>query len=483
MAKKDNSFVLELKNFEVGFSPVAHLDSLTERGNSGSASVMTDTDILDGLLTQGPGLAALTNGIQAGAVTELINFILDIPPSSDLTYAIGPTKLFSLSSTTVTDDGTFPHTITNATDGESVASLGGSQYYFYNKTSGGDIGKYTSPSTFDDDWGSTVPTGAAALQKALHPVAVKEDIMAFGNGRYLGIYTNDNTTLAPTKLDFGVGHEVADVVFNNNFWFIAVNGGTTGSNRNIGQLFLYDGSATDSILADETGVGFQKIGFLYVVDGVVYVVYQDLSDTGGFHIGYVNGRKITQLVSFTGSLPNFAQKTLYRHTILFASSSSLWSFGSVSPDFPFQISQIADGGYSTLGAVAAPFGTPMVASTQSTSYQLAKFSGYNITAVWKSVVIPVVFGRMRGYIDEVSVLTQALGSGAAATLTIEANQAADTSATKTISGTGNTRFNFSGFGLSGSIEDLRVHIYFSNGSATNPCKVRNVQLRGHYVES
>ena len=80
-------------------------------------------------------------------------------------------------------------------------------------------------------------------------------------------------------------------------------------------------------------------------------------------------------------------------------------------------------------------------------------------------------------------MTQPLGASAAATFTLEANQGVDTSASKTISGTGGTRFNFSGFGLGGSVEDIRACIAFSNGDTTNPVKVRNIQVRGHYTES
>ncbi len=515
----DNRWVVEFKDFEVGFSPLAQVDSLTERGNAGSASAMTDCDILDGILMQGPGLSAM-----ATAPTELINHILDVPPRDSLTYGIGATKLYSISPTAITNDGTFPHTITDCTDGESVAQLGSNVYYFWNNSAGGDIGKYSYPSTFDDDWGSTTPTWASpsvspsvspspsaspsntasaspstspsvslspsaspstpagCLENAPHPVATKEDIMLFGNGRYAGVYFDDNATLQTQLLDFQAGHEVADVCFNNNYWFIAVNSGTGTTNRAIGQIFLYDGAAFETTLADETGVGFQKIGFLYVIDGVVYVAYQDLSSTGGYHIGYVNGRKISRLASFTGSLPTYAQKTLYRHTILFASSGKLWTCGAVSPELPVQISQIADGGYATVGAVAAPFGTPMVASYTGSSYQLAKFSGYSIATEWKSVVVPVTGSGIRGYIDDVQVLTKALGANAAATLKIESNQGVNSSGAKVISGTGTTRHQFSGFGL-GTIEDLRAYVYFSNGNVTNPCPIRSIQINGHWVES
>ena len=270
-------FTLKFSKFYQGYSPAAHINSLAELGNGGQASAMVEVDILDPThITQGPALANLTNGTQAGAVSELINFLMDRAVTNGVSYGIGATKLFKLSSTTVTSDATWPQAITNCADGESVVELKGSLYYFFNKSSGGDIGKYDLASTFDHDWGSTVPTGAAALQKAPHPVEVKEDIMVFGNGRYLGVYLADDNKLSPTKLDFGNNNEVADVVFQNNHWLIAVNVGVSGSNRNQSQIYLYDGAALSSLLSDETAVGVQRIGFLYPKNGIIYVAYQDL---------------------------------------------------------------------------------------------------------------------------------------------------------------------------------------------------------------
>ena len=484
---KDSQFFIELKDFNAGFSPLAHLNSLTQKGVSGSASVMVNADILDGTLSQGPGLSTLTNGTQAGVVTELINHILEIPTADSVTYGIGATKLFKITPTTVTSGGTpsWPQVITNCTDGESVIQMGGNLYGFYNKSSGGDILKMPiSTEAIDPDWGSTVnptgPIGYGALQSAIHPSATKEDIIVFGNGQYAGTYIGDTNTIALTKLDFGSGNVVSDVVFHANFWYIAVNSGVTGTNRSRGQIYLYDGSVTKSVLDDECGVGLLKIGFLDVVDGVIWLAYQDLSETSGYHIGYVAGRQIKQLASFSGGLPNFAQKTLYRKTYLFVGGSNLWSCGSVSPDLPIQISQIADGGYATIGALASPFGTPMVASTESTSYKLAKFSGYDTVSSWKSVVIPTINGRYKGYIDEVTVLTGVLGASATCTLILEANQAVTNSTTKTISGTGGTRFVFDALGLGAvGVEDFRVTIDFAT-SVGNQLKIRSIFIKGHY---
>jgi len=474
---KENTFTITFNRFYQGFSPIAASNSLTSFGNAGHASSMTNADVLNAdYIVQGPGLATLTNGTEAGNVKELINFIMDKAVSADLTYGIGVTKIYPISSTSV---GT-PTTVTDCTDGESCINLKGNLYYFYNKTSGGEIGIFDLATTFDHDWGSTVPTGKAALQKAIHPVASKEDLMLFGNGRYTGVYTVATTTLEPTKLDFGNGHEVADVIFHANQWWIAVNSGVSGTNRNLSSIYLYDGSATTSLLSDETSVGVQRIGFLYPLNGIIYVAYQDLSSTAGYKIGYIAGRQLKPLGYFSGSLPTFAQKTLYKNTILFVSGSSIYSAGAVIEELPIQTSQIMDGGYSTVGAIACPFGTPMISSTQSTSYKLAQASGYDTTCDWKSIIVPLVNGRNIGYVDEVTVLTNTLGAAAQCDLILEYNQDSSESATKEITGE-NTRRHIFPVG-SGTVEDLRVYLNWENGSTATPTAIREIQVKCHWVE-
>ena len=125
MARRaENQFFIRFKNFYYGFSPAAHLNELTERGNEGHASKMKNVNVLvPDYVTQGLGLADLTNGNQAGAVGELINFILDKAVANDETYGIGATKLFKISSTEVISDADWPHTITGCEKGESVLHL------------------------------------------------------------------------------------------------------------------------------------------------------------------------------------------------------------------------------------------------------------------------------------------------------------------------------------------------------------------------
>ena len=480
MPERDNNWTITIDKTYQGFSPLAFQNSLTSYGNAGNASVMTNADVINGEhVTQGPALSNLTNGTQAGNVTELINFIMDRATANDVSWALGTTKLFKISSTAVTSGSG----VSSCTNGESLVLLKGNLYGFYNTASAGNIFKMPlTTEVKDDDWGSTIPTGKTTLQNAIHPSASKEDIMVFGNGRYVGTYIAESDTLDATKLDFGNDAVTADVLYNSGYWWLAVNSGITGTNRTEGQIYLYDGSAVPSTLSDEAGVGVQRIGFLYRINGIVFVAYQDLTSTG-FIIGHVSGKAITPLVRYTGELPTFAQKTLYKNTLLFLSSGLVYSAGALVPELPYQLSQHADGGYATCGGIAAPFGTPLVASTDGGSnFRLAKFSGYDTSCTWKSIVFPVSLGKMKGYIDDIVVLTKTLGAGASCSLTVEANQGSSTSTAQSIATTSKRRHYFDNFGLA-EIEDFRIALSWSAGSATNDCAIRSIIISGHWIES
>lgn len=473
----DYDFGITLENFSDGLSPLAHIDNKTFTGSKGQASSMRADIISNPNFTQqSPALANLTNGTQAGVVDQLIRFILDKPTASDTTFAIGTTKLFKLSSTTVISGGTpsWPQTVTDMTEGESVIRLKANLYGFYNKTTGGDILQMPlSTEVIDPDWGST---NDVALEDAPHPVAAKEDIMVFGNGRYVGVYVEGSATLDVQKLDFGEGAEVADIIFNANVWYIAVN---YGEGRR-GQIYLYDGSAMSNILSDEAGLGSQKIGFLYVFNGVVYVAYQD-NTSGAYAIGWMSGRQLKPLRYFAGSLPDHRQKTLYKNTIIFISSNDIFSCGAPVEQLPVQISTLADAGYATVGGLAAPFGTPMVASTDgTTNYRLAKFSGLSTDSNWKSVLLDVTDMRRLGRVTCVIVSTKPLSSGARVDLTLEGNQGAVTSSSFSVTGENKTRHVFRSIDLP-AVEDVRVVLDSTNGHASNACPVRKIELLGNFV--
>jgi hypothetical protein len=475
----DKDFTIELTGFNEGFSSLAHIDTRTFTGNKGQASEMLcDVISKPGFIMQGPGLANLTNGSEAGVVDELIRFILDKPTSATVTFAIGATKLFKLSSTAVTSGGTpsWPQTVTGMTEGESIVRMGVNLFVFYNKSSGGDIALMPlANEVIDPDWGSSTD---AALEKAPHPSAVKEDRVLFGNGQYVGVYIGDSNALDINKLDFKAGAEVADIVFNSGFWWIAINYGEGRGS----QVYIYDGSAISNVLSDEAAVGAQEIGFLYVKNGVVYIAYKDKS-SDGYCIGWISGRQIKPLRYFTGSLPDHRQKTLYKDVIMFLSSSHLWTMGASVEQLPIQISKLASGGYTTLGAVAAPFGTPLVSSTDGSGhFRLVKLSGYATDSMWKSISVDITSDRLLGKIHTLIVITSPLNAAASCTIQLESNQGAETSSAFAISGANKIRHVFKTVNLRPS-QDIRVLISYSGGDTAYTCPIRKIIALGNFVET
>ena len=479
---QDKDFELIITGFNEGNSPLAHLDTKTFVGNRGQASEMK-ADIISkpGFVTQSPALSTLTNGNSAtGVVDQLIRFILDKPTASNTTYGLGTTKLFKISSTSVVSGGTpsWPQTVTDMTEGESVIRLKTNLYAFFNKSTGGDIAKIPlSTEVIDHNWGSTTDQ---ALEDAPHPSAVKEDIMLFGNGRYVGSYVEGLAILNVQKLDFGEGSEVADIVFHANMWWIAVNYGEGKR----GQIYMYDGSAVSNILSDETGIGDQKIGFLYIKNGLLFIAYKDLS-SGVFAIGWLRGRELVPSRYFSGSLPDHRQKALYMNTLLFVSDNEVWSYGSSVDQLPLQISKLSSGGLATIGAIASPFGTPMISSSNGINYQLSQYNGYSLSTNWKSVFIDTTSGRHLGKVHTVIIKSKALGADAGCVITLEGNQgntdARNTSNELVYTGEGKTRQVFTSI-IMNDVEDLRAIIDFATGDATNDCPIRSIECLGTYAE-
>ena len=287
MAQNSGEFYISIQAPFGGFAPAYWENSLGSFGNKNQARAMTNIDMVDPTgFKQGPGLSTLTAGTETGAVTTLIKHILSIPPSSGTSYAIGGNLLHEISSSAVTNAGNFPHTIDKAVvtaeDGESISVINGVLYYFYNHSgSAGDIGSFNLTATFDDDWGSTTPTGAAALEDAPHPSVVGNDnVMYFGNGRYCGYYDPDTGaggTLSADEFDTPEGGEVVDVRYLNSRVWIAVNSPNISGNNNSTAIIYAWGGVGFSSWDDFPNPRFQgKIGALYPFGSRMFVWYQEI---------------------------------------------------------------------------------------------------------------------------------------------------------------------------------------------------------------
>jgi len=466
-----------------GYAPGWYHDSYPNYGNANQAGDMTNCDLTNpASITQGPGLSTLTSGTEAGNVTTLIKGISRVPTSSDLAFAVGGAKLYEITSTAVStkaSDPALPHTISQdgGETGEDVCYFQGNLYYSYNQTGQamGDVGKYDltrdAEGDFDDDWLSQVPTGKFDLTNDVpHPLlAAGNDYMYIGNGRYVSSW--DGTTATEQDLDLPTGSEITDLEWNDNRLFIAANyPNLTGTNNNNASIFIWDGNA-DSW---ETEIKVQgRIGALHVKNGVVFVFYQDISYTGGYKLGYINGNSITDLAHFKGALPLYYQTCTYKDFIIWVGSDVIYAWGGGGKDIPVRSFQLADGGYSTVGGLGIPFGTPFVASNQSTSYKLAKFSGYDVNSAWKSLCFQVG----ESTISKMKVYHDTLGASAQAdfTITYDRGSGTNTAGLNLTADTDNTHTFDIGQRV---INDFRVDISWANGSATNPVKINKIEFYG-----
>ena len=139
---------------------------------------------------------------------------------------------------------------------------------------------------------------------------------------------------------------------------------------------------------------------------------------------------------------------------------------------------------ATVGAMSAPFGTPMIASTKTvgstTTYRLAQFSGYTIASNWYSIVMPTGQGRNMGMVDAIVVKTNPLGTDARCDLIVQYNQAGTNSSTFQITGADKTRHTFKI--CKTNLEDIKIYLNWVNGSTTNVCKIKDITLEGHWVQ-
>lgn len=441
---------------------------------------------------QGAGLSNLTNGTDAGVVSTLIKYILPVPTSSNLSFGIGGAKLYSFSATAVTNGSGFPRTIDKAAvtgeDGESVAVVNGALYYFYNHSgSAGDIGKYDLASTFDDDWGSTVPTGMAALGNAPHPSIVGNDnVIYFGNGAYVGYYDPDSNTLAPTDFDVPTGSECVDVRYlNSRVWAAFNTPNISGNNNSVGVIYNWGGVGFSS-WDDFPNPRIQgKIGALYPFGAQMFVWYQEVGYTGGYKLGYASGNQVVQVCAFSGSLPNFGQVGEKNGMITWVSDGLIHRWGAVDRNVPVAHSQFADAGYSTAGAIAAPFGTLMVASNQSSSYKLANLSGLDVVSIWKSLF----FQTGPAMIDEVVIHYAPTSTGARVDLTLRGDQAllsaslAHQGETGSITHTNDASKAKKSFQPKFSVQsEVSIEADFANGSTSNALQIRRIELIGHTLD-
>ncbi len=478
-------FQININNFNGGYAPNWWKSTYPFYGNSNMAGAMQNCDLTNpNVLTQGPGLETLAS---PSAVSTLIKGLLKAPTSSDISFGIGGNLLYEITSTTTTIKASapvLPHIIDHgdgtAELGEDVAYFQGNLYYSFNYTTGADVGKYDltrdNDNDFDDDWLSTTPTGnfhiGAGVPHQL--LTAGNDVMYIANGRYVSSW--DGTTTVEQALDLPTGSVITSLAWaNNRLWIAANRPNLTGTNNNTSSIFSWDGNATS--WDDEIIVG-GLVSALYVRNGIIFVFYADITSTGGYKLGYVNGTAITDLANFTGALPSYYQVSEYQEFLIWNSNGLIWAWGSGGKDLPTKLFQLADGGYATVGGVSSPFGTPLVASSDgSTVWKLAKFSGYDVASNWKSLLFDLNNQGVLPIIDGITINFEGMSTGASVGLVLRDDKGiALFSDTISYAGQGTDTSYYRP--LKVGTNNVRIEFDWATGSATNAVKIRNIRLYG-----
>lgn len=235
--------------------------------------------------------------------------------------------------------------IPNATEGCTLViySISGTNYllYAYNTSTAGDVGTATlgGTATFNPDYLSTdVGTGAAALQKAPHPMLEWKSFMYIANGQYVGRFDGPNDIWDATKLNLGKGWEVSQLFPTENYIGVcAWKKHSAGAGfRTESRIFFWDGSSTDwsywkPIQDNEIKAAFNNNGqiLLLTYGRDVALTLRELTDFGTKKI-----RKFKTPIG--GTLTSFGPVTvgsrfnmeIFGNRVLCGCQYLVWSYGT-----------------------------------------------------------------------------------------------------------------------------------------------------------
>ena len=193
---------------------------------------------------------------------------------------------------------------------------------------------------------------------------------------------------------------------------------------------------------------------------------------------------LRDLAIYDGTSPAFYQVTDYKNHIIWVSDDDIFAFGTIDDNLAGKFFQLASAGYSTGGGIASPFSAPIVASTNNTNYQIAKFENYDIDSNWKSLLIDVTGERGEGEstIEKVILNFETLELGARADVTLKDESGNSVGDTIVVSYVNEGAVHQKVKQVGATCDNFRVEIDNSNGSSTKPVKFKSITIVGNTTE-
>lgn len=227
-----------------------------------------------------------------------------------------------------------------------VYNIGTTKYIFYSwyaQASTGDVGRLTLGSdTFDDDFLSTVPSGADTLDRdtPLPMIVGDDDILYIGNGRNLHAFdgqTGANGTLSKNVLQLPLEYVITSYSKTNNFLVIYAYKSSNGSYDNPQsedktecKAFFWDYLSTDPTFVYDLPGNYVNGGFQYkgtigcFVEGNSMDIY---TDRPGKLIIF-DGEKFDEVRAFETEIPGHGGVESRGNVIYWNSAGDIYRFGS-----------------------------------------------------------------------------------------------------------------------------------------------------------
>lgn len=294
---------------------------------------------------------------------------------------------------TVTNGGgTFPHTITphGAHTGvvfEDIIDyyVGTTKYLFYSwlDSADADIGRYDLSTTFDDDYMTTVPAGAAGFDSSFPHRFIKgaDDILYVTDGRGIHAFdgqTGANGTWSKNRLTLPKDYVATSFAKSGDYLFIfaykntGVAVGSAYNYRSQCAAFMWDYSSEDPTRNIPIQGNYVNGGFSY--QGTVGC----FTETPTYYNQYATGftsqmllwdgdKNFLDTVTFGDGIPGHGGVEVFGNTVMWNSYGAIYQWGSPYKGLPNALHKTLQAGGSTSEGVLKLVGGQRLIASAGTS--------------------------------------------------------------------------------------------------------------------
>lgn len=337
----------------------------------------------------------------------------------------GEVHVFDYSTSTI--DSTHPLDYASAT-GEDIiiykhnrssVSQFSAFYSFYSNAHGGDVGAHDNLATYDDDFMSTIPSGATTLSSSVpHPMCIGADgVLYIGDGNLLHGY--DGATGADGTLDGGdlpltlpPGFVITSLLRDGDFLWIGGFFTATGTISNVydGQGVIYLWNYIDQRLTKLVDAEDNYVASIFKWRGRRCCITQGEDGARGrLRLKFFSIDGVEDVAEFDGTAPVFRGVDASGKQLLINLAGKIWSVGSYVGGY--EVNHLWTSGLTSSSGVILNHTASGAGFFASGGSELVRLNGWGIDARWESATFSPIFPPgYHGKIKHVSVFFKGTAS-------------------------------------------------------------------------